>query len=281
MATESSVQRVVLTAGDLPAMPHVASQVMTMVSNPDTTAQDLQRIISQDQSLVARVLKLANSSFYARSRSIATITEAVVVIGFRTIRSLVVASVTRDIFDNFGLTEKLLWEHSLGCGLAARTIAQSLRYSKTEEAFLAGLLHDVGKMILLIKFNDKMLSILEEVYNDPETSFVRMEQRLLGFDHAQVGQLLARKWQFAEEIEEAIGCHHAPARARLLPALTVIVHLANAFCHKLEIGPTKRPDLELSQVKSAKALKMSPAKIEDLLEEIRTIFAAEATTLFN
>ncbi|MBZ4658875.1 MAG: hypothetical protein JG766_798 [Desulfacinum sp.] len=277
--TSPNLDRLVQLTGDLPAMPHVASQVIKKISDPDAGAEDIQKLIAQDPSLAARVLKLANSSFYARSRSIATLRDAVVIIGMKTVRSLVVASVTRDLFDPFGLTEKLLWEHSVGCALGARTIATRLRYSRVDESFLAGLLHDVGKMILFTRFPDQMRLIIQEVYNDPSLSFAKLERETFGFDHAQVGRLLARKWQFPEEIDEAIGCHHNPARAKILPALSVIVHLANAFCHKLELDPTKKPELDMTGVPSAKALKLTEEKLTALQKEIRQTFQAEAGAL--
>ncbi|SMC16448.1 HDIG domain-containing protein [Desulfacinum hydrothermale DSM 13146] len=277
--TSPDLDKLVQMTGDLPAMPHVASLVIKKISDPDADANDIQKLIAQDPSLAARVLKLANSSFYARSRSIATLRDAVVIIGMKTVRSLVIASVTRDLFDPFGLTEKLLWEHSVGCALAARTIAVRLRYSRVDESFLSGLLHDVGKMILFTRFPDQMRLIIQEVYSDPSLSFAKLEREVFGFDHAQVGRLLARKWQFPEEIDEAIGCHHNPARAKILPALAVIVHLANAFCHKLELGPTKRPELEMAGVASARALKLSEAKLIALQEEILQTFQAEAGTM--
>ncbi|ROQ93373.1 HDOD domain-containing protein [Desulfosoma caldarium] len=274
---DDHLHALVQVSGDLPAMPHVASEALQKMSNPDVRVEDLQRILAKDPALAARVLKLANSSFYARSRTIATLRDAVVVVGLKTVRALILASVTRDLFDPFGLTEKLLWEHAVGCALAARTLAVTLRFSKQEECFLAGLLHDVGKMILLTHRSEPMRRIIEEVYNNPSLSFVDEERETFGFDHSQVGHLLAAKWRFPEEIIEAIACHHRPASAKIVPALTVIVHLANAYCHKLALGPTKRPDLDLSTVVSARALRLKPEKLAAIEASIRSVVETEAS----
>lgn len=267
-------------SGDLPAMPNVASEALQKIADPNARAEDIQKILAKDPALAARILKLANSSFYARSRTIATLRDAVVVIGLKTVRALVLASVTRDLFEPFGLTEKLLWEHAVGCGLAARTLAVILRFSKQEECFLAGLLHDVGKQILLIQRSKPMRRIIEDVYNNSDLSFVHLERECFGFDHTDVGRLLADKWHFPEEIIEAITCHHRPALAKILPALTVIVHLANAICHKLELGPTRRPDLDLSTIVSARALKLTPDKLAAIEESIRAKVQTEASSFF-
>lgn len=277
--TSTELQALAQLTGDLPPMPHVASEALRKIAEPDTSAEEIQKILAKDPALAARVLKLANSSFYARSRTIATLRDAVVVIGLKTVRTLVLASITRDLFDPFGLTEKLLWEHAVGCGLAARTLAVSLRFSRAEECFLAGLLHDVGKMILLTHHPEPMRRIIQDVYNDPDLSFAALERDAFGFDHAEVGRLLATKWRFPEEIAEAIGCHHRPGSAKLMPALSVIVHLANAFCHKLELGPTKRPDLDLASVPSARALKLGPEKVAALEASIRHVLETEASSL--
>ncbi|MEJ5363975.1 MAG: HDOD domain-containing protein [Desulfosoma sp.] len=277
-ATTTELHSLIQLTGDLPPMPHVASEALRKIAEPDSSADEIQKVLARDPALAARVLKLANSSFYARSRTIATLRDAVVVIGLKTVRTLVLASITRDLFDPFGLTEKLLWEHAVGCGLAARTLAVSLRFSRAEECFLAGLLHDVGKMILLTHHPEPMRRIIQDVYNDPDLSFPALEKDAFGFDHAEVGRLLAAKWRFPEEIVEAIGCHHRPGAAKFMPALTVIVHLANAFCHKLELGPTKRPDLDLAPVPSARALKLGPEKLAVLEESIRHIVETEASS---
>jgi putative nucleotidyltransferase with HDIG domain len=259
-----SFDQIVQTTGDLPTMPHIATLVMQKVADPNTTSKDLHETISKDQALAARILKIANSPFYGCARHINRLTDAIMVMGFNAIRSLVTASALNDLLKSYGLIEKLLWEHSTGCAALSKKIAKAVRYSKTEEAFLAGLLHDVGKIVINLKMPDKMREIVQEVYNNPGTTFAEVELDTLGFTHAQVGQLVARKWMFAEEMEEAIGCHHEPERAKVLPALSYVVNLANGFCHKLEIGPTKNPDLDIAGLSSARALKLDSDAVNEL-----------------
>lgn len=141
-------------------------------------------------------------------------------------------------------------------------------------------MHDIGKVVLNIKLPEKMAEIIKEVYNNPEKTFIDLEQDALGFNHAQVGQLIAQKWNFAEEINEAIGTHHNPQLATLLPTLSYIVHLANAFCHKLEIGPTRTPDLDLMALDSVKFLRLDEKAVSQLLEETHTTFNSQQAS-FN
>lgn len=267
----STMEKIVQTTGDIPAMPQVANMVLDRISNPNATPKEIQLIISKDQALAARVLKVANSSFYGISRSVNRISDAIVVMGFNSLRSLVMTTVLNDLFTSFGLAEKLLWEHSLVSAATARRIAAAIRFPRVEEAFLGGLMHDIGKVVLNIKMPDKMMTIIQEVYNSPETTFSEVEQAMFGFTHAEVGQLVSKKWNFAAEIEEAIGFHHRPREATVLPHLAHVVNLANAFCHRLEIGPTKIPGLDLFQLESTKALNLEKDRVEELLEEISGI----------
>jgi putative nucleotidyltransferase with HDIG domain len=272
---QESAQKIALTTQDLPTMPHIASQAMQRLSDPEASARDLHEIISKDQAITARILRIANSACYARRRAILTVKDAVITIGFNTIKSIVISAALCDFFKTFGLAEKLMWEHSLGCGLTCRALAQKLKFPKTEEAFLAGLLHDVGKVVLYMKLPKKILLIVQEVYHNPGTTFIGLERELLGFDHAQVGELVARKWNFAEEIVEAIGKHHSPEKAQIFPQLCHMVSLGNAICHKLEIGFIKQPDLDVSQLRSARALGLGADDLEELIEGIQSAFQAE------
>ncbi len=277
----SSAMRLAQLTGDLPPMPHIARLVVDKVADPKTSTKDLQDIIAQDQALAARVLKIANSAFYGFSRSVTSLSGAIGAVGFNTIKSMVVSSVVRDLFKSFGLTEQLLWEHSLGCAFAARRIAREIRFGKFEEAFLAGLLHDIGKVILYMKLPQQMSDIIQTVYNNPGASFYENERATFGFDHAQLGQLVARKWNFAEEIEEAIGFHHFPESARNSPQLSTIINLANFVCLRLQFGITKNPELDVAGLKSAAALKLSASTIEQLLHEIETTFGAEKANFLS
>jgi putative nucleotidyltransferase with HDIG domain len=262
------IEKIVGVTGDLPTMPHVASLVMEKLSDSNATPKDLHKIISQDQALAARVLKIANSPFYGCARTVTNLTDALVVMGYDSIRSLVVASAMHGFFKKFGLAEKLLWEHSIGCGAVAKQVAKRVKYSKIEEAFLAGLLHDIGKVVLNLKMPDEMLGIVQNVYNDPSQSFLEMEEYTFGFNHAEVGMLMARKWNFTDTIEEAIGYHHNPDGASIMPVLSFIISLSNSICHKLEIGPTRNSDLNLSELRSAKVLRFTSDGLNDLLGDV-------------
>ena len=263
----SAAARLAEVIGDLPAMPHIAAQVLERLSDDDSDSREINRLITKDQALAARVLKVANSPFYGASRSISTLNDAIVFMGFESIRSLVMTAVLKGIYSKVGLAEKLLWEHSVGCGLAARKIAVEIRYRRREEAYLAGLMHDVGKTALFLHAPEAMAIIMEDVYNEG-SNFFEMEERMFGFNHARVGGAIANKWCFAADIEAAIADHHQRKPGKSPADLTQIISAANAVCHKLSVGPTRKPDLDLEQLASFKALGLTSERIENILSEV-------------
>ena len=270
-----------MATGDLPTMPHVANLVIQKLSDPKTSANEIHRMISNDQALAARVLRIANSPFYGYPRTITRLSDAVMVMGFHQIRSLVLTSVFNDLFKSSGLAERLLWEHSLVCAFISQRLAKSVGSAKVEEAFLVGLMHDIGKVVLNLRVPEKMSPILQEVYNSQDTTFSKLEEETFGFTHADVGRAIARKWNFAKEIEEAIGNHHCPEESVILPPLSFIVNLANAFCHKLEIGPIKNRDLNLLEVESVKSLKLDPQMVNALFDQVSgALKSQQAISLF-
>jgi putative nucleotidyltransferase with HDIG domain len=275
------LKKIVMLTGDLPTIPYTSQAVLQKLSDPNATPKEIEDIIIRDPSLTARVLKLANSPFYAQARTIKTISEATTVIGFNTLRSLVIASAVREMFKTFGLVEKLLWEHSVAVGFISRYIAMKRVPRNSEEYFVAGLLHDIGKIVLQIKIPNRMVQVIEELYGEGRDDSTAIETKVFGFTHAHVGQLIARKWLFSQEIEEAIGYHHWPGRAKINPMMCYTVHLANVMAHKLEIGPIRTPDADLSKIISAVFLGFSQEELDKVLEECHQMLKVEAGDIFS
>jgi putative nucleotidyltransferase with HDIG domain len=275
LAAKDVIARIIETTGGIPPLPQTASLVMEKLMDPNATPHDIHRVISSDQALAARVLRIANSSFYGASRTVTRLTDAIMMMGFEAIKSLIMTAALRDSFPQFGFAEKLIWEHSLACAYAARQIAAAVKWRRSEDAFLAGLMHDIGKAILILGASDSMRAIVQEVYNTPGMTFMKMEQEAFGFDHTQVGEVVAEQWNFAAPLKEAIAKHHSPDEARLEPILAHITSLANAFCHKLGAGATKNPDLNLAEVESARALELGEISLNELASEMSQILKSQ------
>ncbi len=258
--SQAHLQKIIMSTRDLPAMPQVASKVLELSSDPNTSAKQLQQVISDDQAMTARILKIANSAMYSCSRKVKTLTEAIVMLGFNSIRSLVVTSAARNLYNtrnsHTGLKERLLWEHSIGSAFACRLMAQKHAPALTEEAFLAGLMHDIGKLVLNIRTPEKFDEIVQVVYNENRT-FNESENELFGFTHAEVGALLVNKWKLSPILEDVIRNHHNPAAISPDNPLLLYLDLANKMCHQLGIGFTDDPELDLINSASNQLLGLS------------------------
>lgn len=231
--------RILREVKDLPPFSAIANRALKLTNDPRSSAVDISRVISYDAAFTARVLRMANSAYYGFTRKITTVSEAIVVLGYETLKSVVLALTLQKFYDRevkgYGLEKGDLWKHSVGCALAARLIATQVKYPAVEQAFVAGLLHDVGKVILN-QFVREAIDQIIEVSGGQGLSFAEAEKRVLGFDHQDIGSKVAEKWNFNEKVVEAIKCHHRPDRARKDLKLTSIIHIADYVCLSLGLG---------------------------------------------
>ena len=214
-----------------PALPDIVAKVMAVTSNPESSAGDLMRVVLPDQSMCAAILKVANSAFFGMPREVATIERAVVVLGFEEIKNIVIGKaiftsfpkMTRETRHNIGL----FWEHTFTCGLAAKIIAEQLSLSASE-LFLAGLIHDVGKLAMFLAYPDTyplLRSATGIALEDP----LAEERRRFAINHDQAGLLLARRWLLPPQLAMAIGYHHRPADAPEQNRYPLIVQVADTL----------------------------------------------------
>ncbi|MBI2354590.1 MAG: HDOD domain-containing protein [Deltaproteobacteria bacterium] len=270
------LELLIMTTGDLPTIPVVATKVMQLIESETTTAEEMARVVAADPSVAARVLKISNSSFYGCQRQVQTLSHAIMILGFSTLKSLVVAASLKQVYKPYGLVEKMLWEHSFGAGLAARIIANSTRLVNEEEAFLGGLFHDIGKIIMNTMDNQQFQSVMQKCYNE-KIGFQEAEQQVYPYTHAEVGGLVIKKWNFPTILMNAVLTHHTfdfavdedPYQLRL----SCVVGLANLFCHKVGIG-VREPEesLLLRETIPARLLNLDEAHLATLLESFEKAF---------
>ncbi|MGF7057619.1 HDOD domain-containing protein [Brassicibacter mesophilus] len=224
---------------DMPMLPESIETIIRLTEDPDSTVKDLEKEILKDQSLTSQVLKLANSTHYGYSRRISTISEATVLLGFQTIKSIALTtSVNTHLLKElpgYGLKKDMLWQQSLACAIISRLISKKTKICHPEQAYIAGLLRDIGKVILNCYVTSEFYKIIDKV-NDEGSTFIEAEEEILGYNHAQVGANIARKWNFPANLVEAIEYHHSPEAAMIDHELVSIVHIADALAMMLGIG---------------------------------------------
>lgn len=229
--TPLSIDEVLKLIQRLPSLPTVVMDLLATMEQDNVDIDTLARKIAQDQALTAKTLRLANSSFYGRSGDVGTMAEAIAVLGFRTVRSIVTTAGLMQSLNEVGSGKVDLipfWRHAIGVAVCARELAP---YSQVnpDQAFTAGLLHDIGRLVLVTQFAAQH-SEVEFYRHEHDCSALEAEQAVLGIDHAVIGQALTVHWKFPSPLQRAVGLHHAadiPAHA----PLALIVAVANSIIH--------------------------------------------------
>jgi putative nucleotidyltransferase with HDIG domain len=223
----------------IPTLPTVALRVMEITANPKSSANDLMDIISPDVSLTTKILKISNSPFYGLTREISSLQHAVTVLGFKEIRNLVISTVAFDSFKNLGKNNKFdinkFWRHSFYCAIAAKTIAVDMKI-ESSELFVAGLVHDIGKLAMYITFPGEFM-MQAEIMNPLKIKYTAFEAEkdVFGMTHDEVGMKLLKKWMFPESLLTAVGYHHRPQEADKKSNFPMIVHVADILTHVYEM----------------------------------------------
>lgn len=223
---------------ELPVLPVTSQKVLGLMSDPDVSIEKLKRLVMTDPALTAKILKVANSAFYGSYRNIENLSQAILRLGLNAVRNIVVATSMKNVYKRFGLAEKLIWEQMLGSALASSVIARQTRLVDHEDAFIGGLLHDIGKVVLNNEFPDKFARVMETVYNE-QVPFETAEKEVFEFSQREVGAILVKKWGFPESLEFLIKYfddNEALSRDRQIANLAAIIALADRMCQKFGMG---------------------------------------------
>lgn len=224
----------------LPALPVVVLEVLKSFEQPDASVGALAEKVAKDQALAAKTLRIANSSFYGLSRKVTTIQQAITILGFDSVRTLVAAASVTDIFKDQPdgrFDFRAFWRHAIGTGLCARMLAREMTINQ-DYAFVCGLLHDVGRLVLVTSFREQYNAAMH--YRDERDCYViEAERAVIEMDHSTVGRALADYWKFPLIMQRAIGNHHDP-QGEDLGDVPAVVHVADAIAHAL--GLTRDDD---------------------------------------
>jgi putative nucleotidyltransferase with HDIG domain len=228
---------------DLPPLPLIVHKILGLTQNETSNTSELAQVISNDQALTAKVLRIANSPLYHVSSVVTSISHAVALLGFRAIRNLAMGLSTIDTFneseDNPFLPRQKFWEHSLACALASKAVADRIRHRSPDEAFVGGLLHDIGRMVFNQFFPEPFNQALSEAQIQ-RRPLVDMEGQEIGIPHTLVGKLLLQKWRLPPSLAEAVASHHdQSAREATDPSrvdMSLVIMVANALTKLARIG---------------------------------------------
>lgn len=221
----TEIIRIIKDTRSLPTLPGIINRLSSLAEDGKVSVDEMARVVTSDQVLSAKVLKLVNSPFYGFSGRISTVSKALILLGVNVVKSLAISS---SIFDIMEKNIVGLWEHSLGAAVAANIIARELNLPEREEISTAALLHDIGKVIIKIKLEedyDHLVNLIKE----KELPMIDCERELFNIDHAEIGEWLGKSWLLPEKLIEPIACHHHVEKSNAQRAKTAVVHVADVL----------------------------------------------------
>ncbi len=258
----------------LPTVPSALKQISAMFEKPRLSIDELSSFISGDPALTSKILKMVNSAAYGFPNRISSISHAIMLLGFNVVRGLLLGV---SVFDLMQKNIAGLWEHSVGCAVAARCIAQKKNLQEPEEVSICGLLHDIGKVILILHYPREYETVLAKA-RDEGISLFEAEQSRFEATHADVGSWLARKWRFPVNLAEAIEYHHTPHLSRQAKLETAIVHVSDILVRARGIGINGDMLVPDIHPESWTLLQLTDDDVRDILAELETA-ASEAEDL--
>ena len=269
---ETIARKALSHIGDIATLPEVTLRIIRVVEDPKSTARDLHEIIKTDPALSAKILKVVNSAFYGLPGQVANLDRAIVLLGLTAVKNISIsASVTRLFNRTRGPARALarqLWSHSVAVAVASRLITRTIgRKLAAEEAFLAGLIHDLGIIVELQCWPDRMAKIVEYCTRR-QADFCQTERQAIGADHQTFGRALATKWNFPRHLRTVMGYHHTTDR--LVPdqrELATIVHLADILAASAQLGLSVTTDRQIDPA-MLEAIGLNHTRLEPIIQQL-------------
>ncbi len=285
--TDAVVQAAIREISHIATLPEVTMKIIQLVENPDSTAADLNKVITNDPALGARILKVVNSAFYGLPGQIGSINRAIVLLGLNAVKNIAIAASLAKLFRGGKICPDFdardLWTHSIATATATRLLASKCGLGLPDEAFLAGLIHDIGLMVEIQANRNGFVEALELMNAEKSLTLRQAEAQVLGATHEQFGQGLCKLWKFPQSFQHVTGFHHhpmdLPEKSRALACLTCIAdHIAGnlgmGFAHDIppqsEIDPAILAFMELTQ----EQVDAITAELPAAIDEAKGIFQA-------
>jgi HD-like signal output (HDOD) protein len=235
-----TIENIPELVSDISSLPVVASRILHIIADDTSSLEELKKVISLDQSFSSRVLRIANSAFYRRGRSIDDVTAAIMRIGFTTLKALVFATSLRDLCQMSNSTDRLLWEHNTAVSIGSTVIADETNLIAPGETLSYGLLHDIGKVLINITMRNKYADVVR-IVKEQNSSFFEAEDKIFGFNHCDVGEYVANRWNLPDHLTFIIANHHGKDLLKTiedsaLKKIMFIVKASDHLCSTLSIG---------------------------------------------
>ncbi len=260
----TEIIRIIKDTRSLPTLPGIITRLSSLAEDGKVSVDEMAKVVTSDQVLSAKVLKLVNSPFYGFSGRISTVSKALILLGVNVVKSLAISS---SIFDIMEKNIVGLWEHSLGAAVAADIIARELNLPEREEISTAALLHDIGKVIIKIKLEEDY-DHLVNVIKEKELPMIDCERELFNIDHAEIGEWLGKSWLLPEKLIEPIACHHHVEKSNAQRAKTAVVHVADVLTKASGFGFSGDDFVPHIQKAAWEKLGLTHLMLKEIVEEL-------------
>lgn len=259
----------ILEAKNLPALPAAVTEITRLMQDPNSSTEQIAKVIERDQALAAKVLKMVNSPIYGFPGRISNIKHTLVLLGVNVIKGIIISSA---VFDSMNKSMLGLWEHSVACSLASVEIAKAAKLENPEEYSVMGLLHDIGKMVFTMQIPEAKQEV-DTLVKSEDLIFREAEKRLLGFGHEKINEWLCEHWNLPLNLKEGIIYHHAPTTAKFHPEAASVVHLADFMARMFECGSGGDDNVPLLDGRALRTLNLNHNIIESILDELVDLYS--------
>lgn len=263
------------------SLPTVYTRLREVIAIPRSSASDIGRVVSEDPGLTARILKLVNSAFFGFPSKIDTVSRAITLVGTQQLSDLALATSVMTSFEN--IPEEIVsmdsfWQHSLACGVFSRVLAMQRGEDNVERYFVAGLLHDLGRLIIFMS-RPNLARKFFDIANEKQLLLIDAEKEVLGFNHADVGHELLKMWNLPGNLQEAVGYHHQPAKAVRYPVEAAAVHIADVITNALKMGSSGERFVPRIRESAWERLRLKIDILPEVIDESERQFE-DAVTVF-
>ena len=276
------IDTIINSIGKLPILPTIYMKLSRLLNAPDSSIKMISNIISEDQAIAAMVLKIVNSAAYGFHNKIGDLQHAIVILGLKEIKNMVLAAsmykIVKEFKSSSAFNMQEFWKHSTGCAILSRVLAETAYLKNPEDVFTGGLLHDIGKLIhasyLCEEFNGVIANIVETGSQLSES-----EKKILGFDHAQTGSALAEKWNLPRETVNMIAHHHLSYMPDTLTKEIAAVHIGNSLCISLGMGSGGEKRVPVVNQKAWEILDLKLSDLEYVMQKSIKLFEESVSVM--
>jgi putative nucleotidyltransferase with HDIG domain len=261
----------------LPTIPSVLKKLLTVIENPKISLTEVGNFIQSDPVLTSRVLKMVNSPIYGFPGRISAVPQALILLGLNVVRGLLLGV---SVFEVMQKSMVGLWEHSLGCAITARIIAKKKNIPEPEEISVAGLLHDIGKVVMILRYKEEYDEVVREA-EAKDMLIIDAEKVIFEISHADSGSWIAQKWNFPHSLVEIIEYHHKPNLSKSLPVQSAIVHLADLLTRAVGFGFSGDHHVPAVNPAAWELLNLSDADLREILDEMDEALSEAETFLIG